>query len=88
MTMRIDGLDELISTLVDPNLVGQPSREALIEAALIVEIAVKEGMPVDTGFARQRITHELDQKGSVPNFSRVGSNLEYVKFLETGTKPH
>ncbi len=85
--MRIEGLDELITVMGDPNLVGEPTRIAFTDSVLILEGAVKENMPVDTGRARQTVTHEVDTS-QIPDFALVGSNVEYVKYLETGTKPH
>lgn len=53
---------------------------ALEASALLVEGTAKNLAPVDTGNLRNSITHEVEGQEA-----RVGSALEYAKFVELGT---
>jgi len=59
------------------------SRENLLKAALIVERDAKKNCPVKTGHLRRSITHVLSPNGKE---AAVGSNVEYAKFVELGTR--
>ena len=70
-----------------------PVAQDLLRRALNVESAAKRnasgrpGPNVQTGRLRASITHELlsDARGLVV---RVGTNVEYARYVEEGTEPH
>lgn len=55
-------------------------KAALKKSCLMVERDAKQLCPVDTGRLRSSITNEIE--GEV---GRVGTNVEYAKFVELGT---
>ncbi len=54
--------------------------KALEASALLVEGTAKNLAPVDTGYLRNSITHEVEGKEA-----RVGATAEYAGFVELGT---
>lgn len=62
-----------------------PVGKDLTRRAVKVESAAKRICPVDTGRLRSSITHELDTdaRGLV---AFVGTNVEYARFVEFGTR--
>ena len=47
--------------------------EALTKSALLVEATAKKNCPVDTGYLRNSITHEIDG-----DTATIGTNVEYA----------
>lgn len=89
MPLRVTGIEEtragLVSTAND--LEGQPMRDGMRKATLLVEGAAKKNAPVDTGRLRASITSRVDMtEKSVKGL--VGSNVIYAPWVETGTRPH
>ena len=54
--------------------------KALTKGCLIIENSAKVKAPVDTGYLRRSITHEVEG-----NVGLVGTNAEYAPYLEFGT---
>lgn len=52
----------------------------IAKSTLAIESEAKRNIPVDTGRARASIVSEIQ-----PNRGEVGSNVEYVPFIEFGT---
>jgi hypothetical protein len=71
---------------------GDVARELLrrgrnVESQAKVNASGQPGPNVRTGRLRSSITHQLsrDERGLVV---RIGSNVEYARFVEEGTQPH
>jgi len=54
--------------------------KALTKACVVIENSAKVKAPVDTGYLRRSITHEVEG-----NVGLVGTNAEYAPYLEFGT---
>lgn len=74
----------LLELLDGPN--GDVARD-LARRARNVESQAKLNCPVDGGRLRSSITHEVDRDGG-GLVARIGSNVEYARYVEEGTKPH
>lgn len=85
--VELQGFEELARRLRDPGLVAGPARRFLTDSALELEAAVKERTPVDTARLRDSITHEVDAH-QVPEWARVGTNVDYARPVEEGRRPH
>lgn len=60
-------------------------RIALVRICVRWELEAKRRIPVETGFARNSVTHEVG-KDADGHFGAVGSNADYAKYLEFGTE--
>jgi phage gpG-like protein len=62
-------------------------RATNVESQAKLNASGQPGPNVRTGRLRASITHELahDERGLV---ARVGSNVEYARYVEEGTEPH
>lgn len=56
------------------------TQRALLKSCILVEGDAKILVPVDTARLRNSITHEVEK-----TVGRVGTNVEYAKFVEFGT---
>ena len=64
------------------NEVDRRISDNLVTAALMVERTAKQTVPVLTGALKRSITHQPE----VPKREvKVGSNLDYAKYVELGT---
>lgn len=59
--------------------------QALTDSALLVERDAKIKSPVDTGRLRSSLTHVSEDSGSDNPSVKVGTNVEYAKFVEFGS---
>ena len=59
--------------------------QAMKEAVLIVEADAKRNAPVDTGRLRASITNEVRKIAGAVLEGRVGTNVDYARFVELGT---
>ena len=59
--------------------------QAMKEAVLIVEADAKRKAPVDTGRLRGSITNEVRKIAGAVLEGRVGTNVDYAKYVELGT---
>ena len=59
--------------------------QAMKEAVLIVEADAKRNAPVDTGRLRGSITNEVRKIAGAVLEGRVGTNVNYAKYVELGT---
>jgi HK97 gp10 family phage protein len=79
---EIDWDDGVIEAMFRPG--GQVHNEVQ-RRAVKVERAAKRLCPVDTGRLRSSITHsEPERRGDVL-VVRIGTNVEYARFVELGT---
>jgi hypothetical protein len=58
-----------------------------VESAAKLNASGRPGPNVDTGRLRSSITHELVQ-GPTGLVARIGTNVEYARYVEEGTPPH
>jgi len=87
MQLTFKNFDKWNKKLKDPKLLGGPIRKALLQSAEYAIGQAKELTPVDTGRARNSYAAKVDPS-PVPQWASIGSNLEYMKPLEFGSKPH
>lgn len=66
-------------------LTGAVGIATITTAALAVQNQAKRLCPVDTGRLRDSITWELGMMNGLPS-ARVGTNVEYAIYVETGTR--
>ena len=87
--IEVKGLEELQKKLEKEALIGNPLQKLLGKAALLVEREAKigaSGRPgprVRTGRLRASITSLVDTK-PIPEWAKVGTNLEYAAPVEYG----
>ncbi len=84
MEYKIEGLEEAIRELRDPEVIGGPLRNFFARAAITVQNAARGGAPVDTGRLRAGIGFEIDQS-EIPEWATVGTNVFYAAAQEFGT---
>jgi HK97 gp10 family phage protein len=90
--MSFDGFDDLakaVNTLradaeEAERRLGPALDDAVQKTALRVFKSARQRAPVDTGTLRS----SLDFRQDAPGRYIVGTNVEYAKFVETGTSPH
>lgn len=82
----IDGVDRVNADLDKRKRLGRPLRRGLTRMAVLLEGNIKKGMNVDRGRGRQSVTHVVD-KSEIPRWAMVGSNLDYVRYQNDGTRP-
>jgi hypothetical protein len=87
LRLTFKNFDKWQRKLKDPRLIGGPIRKALLQSAEFAVGQAKELTPVDTGRARNSYATKVDPS-PVPQWASIGSNLEYMKPLEFGSKPH
>lgn len=58
---------------------------AMKKAVLIVEAEAKRNTPVDTGRLRGSITNEVREIARQVIEGRIGTNVDYARFIELGT---
>lgn len=63
---------------------GAVTTRVVTVAAVKVQNNARRNAPVDTGTLRRSVTHTITGSG-VGSVARVGSNLEYALWVETGT---
>lgn len=86
MSKHVKGDDELKAKLhqVKNDLTGNPMKDAMREATLLVMRDAKINAPVDTGVLRASITPDVDVRGGRV-LGIVGSNKVYAPYMEMGT---
>ena len=87
LKLTFKNFDKWQRKLKDPKLIGSPIRKALLQSAEFAVGQAKELTPVDTGRARNSYATKVDPS-PIPQWASIGSNLEYMKPLEFGSKPH
>lgn len=84
----IIGIDELITkTGKLSSEIGPIARGILDKAASNIKGKAKHLAPVDTGHLRASITTKLDTV-PVPLWAQVGTNKNYARSVEYGSRPH
>lgn len=83
ITIRIHGLNELRGKL-NGRRADAPVSRFLDRGAIFIQSRARENAPVDRGQLRNRIGVEKPTTRS----RRIGPNLPYGEFVETGTRPH
>lgn len=77
--------DEFVKSIRDATLqIVNNERKKMENACLIVERQAKQDCPVDQGFLRASITHEVELS-TRELVGRIGSNLEYAPYVHNGT---
>jgi HK97 gp10 family phage protein len=82
--IHLEGVEELLRKVSDPQVVGLPLRNMIQKSAALVSRKAKEKAPVDTGRLRQsihwRTTRDIE--------AIIEPSVDYAAFVEFGTKPH
>ena len=73
--MKINSLEIKLKNLSKINI-----QIPLEKACLLVENKAKENCPVQTGYLRRSITHEINGNEGI-----IGTNVEYAPYVEFGT---
>jgi HK97 gp10 family phage protein len=81
--VRVEGGEQLVRLLKDPEFVRGPLRNFLAKAGAVTELAMKEQAPVDTGRLRASIVPVL-----FATRVTIGPTVNYAPFVEFGTRPH
>lgn len=77
--------DEFVKSIREATLqIVNNERKKMENACLIVERQAKQDCPVDQGFLRASITHEVELS-TRELVGRIGSNLEYAPYVHNGT---
>lgn len=77
--------DDFVKSIKDATLqIINNERKKMDKACLIVERQAKQDCPVDQGFLRASITHEVELS-TRELVGRIGSNLEYAPYVHNGT---
>lgn len=83
--MTIKGVTSLRKKLEEyEKKVRNERMKAMRKAVLMVERRAKQIVPVDTHRLQRDISHEVEEKDN-KIFGRVGTNVEYAKYVEFGT---
>jgi HK97 gp10 family phage protein len=83
---KLDGIEELVTN--NGRLVmemGPIIREMLEKSIRPVERRAKQLVPVDTGRLRSSLASQIGP-GQVPEWAEAGTNVNYARFVEFGTK--
>ena len=84
--LGIEGLQELNQEFNDlENALTQEIITALMRGGMIIETDAKRRCPVDTGRLRASLTTDVEREGKTTFVLKVGTNVEYASFVETGT---
>lgn len=81
--VKIEGLEELVRSLKDPQLIRGPLAVFLKQSAMHLAGQAKELAPVDTGRYRASIKTEVEETRGI-----VSSFVHYAPYIEYGTRPH
>ena len=73
--MKVNSLEIKLKNLSKINI-----QKPLEQACLLVENQAKENAPVQTGYLRRSITHEINGNEGI-----IGTNVEYAPYVEFGT---
>ena len=73
--VKIDNTNTVLENLADVKV------RALMKCGAIVENYAKQDAPVDTGYLRNSIQHEMEDGDTVD----IGTDVEYAIFQELGT---
>ena len=84
VSIRVEGFEQLVASLRDKGLLGEPMRRGLTGAAFFIESEAKKRAPVDRGLLRAGITNEVDT-APIPQWARIGTEVAYGPFMEFGT---
>lgn len=76
--------EEMRKKLGDPKLIGEPARNFLTRALILIQGYAREGAPVDRGQLSQSITFAVDS-APLPLWGKVGTNKSYAQAQEYGT---
>lgn len=69
--IQIKGFEELIKTVNDPQLLGQPLNKFLTKSAIAIQNRARKNAPVDRNQLRQAISCEV-QKSPIPAWAKIG----------------
>ncbi|NIQ88964.1 MAG: HK97 gp10 family phage protein [Deltaproteobacteria bacterium] len=85
--MEVEGLKEVQKAMTQAvkDLRGDPMRQGMAKATLLVQRDGRRNAPVDTGRLRSSITPEVVMQGQIVQ-GIVGSNVEYAPYQEFGTR--
>lgn len=88
LDMRIEGLDELLRRVKDPEVMAGPAREYLTRSAQAVETRGRQNSARgQTGNLQGRWGSEMDS-AQMPQWAAVRNRAPHAHLLELGTKPH
>lgn len=89
LRVRMQGLEEVNEKMLElaDDLSGKPFRDAMFQAAFIVERGAKKNAPVDTGKLRASISSDVEGRGARIQ-GVIGSRVKYAPFMEEGTVAH
>jgi hypothetical protein len=73
---------------VSPEVAGRETARAMLSSVLVVERAVVKGTPVNEGRARNAVSSSIQGDGANLMGIVAGEGVEYLPYLETGTRPH
>ena len=85
--IKIKGGKELLAKLQDPRLIGKPVREMFKLSTRVLQKRIVPKTPVDQGTLKGSIDTEVD-RGVLPKWGRVFTNVKHAPFVEWNTKPH
>lgn len=77
--------DGALEKRLGPQLTREPKRRFLDRSGRVVVARAQDNLPphIDTGRGIESLTFEIDG-----NTMRAGSNVDYMLYVHTGTRPH
>jgi HK97 gp10 family phage protein len=84
--IQLDGLDEVLKRLDISHVRDEVKRE-LVTFGKNVEKTAKDLAPVDEGYLKSKIYHEVTDEGNKINVE-VGCNADYAAYVEFGTRKY
>jgi HK97 gp10 family phage protein len=83
---KLEGIEELVTNGDKLILeLGPIVRDLLDKSIKAIERKAKRIAPVDTGRLRSSISSQVGP-GQLPTYAEVGTNVNYARFVEFGTK--
>jgi hypothetical protein len=84
MRIVVEGLEEALRVLNDPELIGGPLRDFFTRSVITIDNQAKARAPVDTGRLRSSMGYEVDSN-PIPEWGKAGTNVWYAPSQEFGT---
>ena len=85
--IEFEGLHKAIAKL-GPELFRDPLRRAFDRSSQAVGAAMLPGIPAYTGHLRGSLQIELDQRGLLVDWARIGPRAKHTHFVEVGVRRH
>ena len=86
IAVEMQGLDELRKKLKSETA-AVPARRFLTRSANIMVDKATRKAPENVGTLKRSIGYEVSTETPVPTWVKVGTNVEYARFVEFGRKP-